>query len=115
MNTWSIQRIINYPVHTHNSPALGELRSFYDKSGTRHEGSPYIQDHSLPYPGVDHDIIPMGEIWALDKDLKVLDLFTGGQTAENFCGVSKHTILHNVFSPNVHLVVLLWYYYLGIT
>lgn len=70
--------------------------SFYDKSGTVHVGSPYIQDHSLPYPGVDHDIIPVGEIWALDKDRKRVDTFTGGQTAENSCGVSKHTILHNV-------------------
>lgn len=49
---------------------------------------PHVADNSIPYPGVDHSIIP-----ALDKDLN--PTFTGSGDVSKYCGVNKN-VLHNI-------------------
>ena len=108
MDTRSIQNILNYPDYTKYSTALGELVTLRDDSGLFKEGSPYTRDNNKPYPGVDHNLIPMGEIWLLDENLQFVDKFSSANKASEACGVSKKTVLHNVnysFTKCVYLGV----------
>ena len=96
INTRSINNLLNYPNHTLFSSSLGESFSFMDLSGNINEGSPHVSNTSLPFPGVDHSIIPMGEVWALDQNLNRVATFNSSSEASDICGVSKKTVLHNI-------------------
>ena len=83
------KKILNYQDYTTYSSALGELVTLKDDSGLFKEGSPYTRDNNKPYPGVDHSLIPMGEIWVLDENLQFVDKFSSANKASEACGISK--------------------------
>jgi len=60
INGRSIFNLLNFPNHTLYSSSLGKYVSVFDLSGNMKEGFPHVAYSSIPYPGVDHSVIPVG-------------------------------------------------------
>lgn len=101
----SIRGILNYPGYYRWSELFGELFSYVDHTLPMNKGSPHVVDTNSAYPGVDHNKIPYGKIWALDTDLKFISEHTGGRTAANSYGVSKTSVLRSINAAFVNCIV----------
>lgn len=101
----SIRGILNYPGYHRWSESFGEFFSYVDHNLPLNEGSPHVVDTNSPYPGVDHDKIPYGKIWALDTDLNFISEHTGGVTAGKEFGINKRSVLRRINAAFVNCIV----------
>lgn len=101
----SIHGILNYPGYHRWSESFGDDFSYVDHHLPLNEGSPHVVDTNSAYPGVDHDKIPYGKIWALDTDFKFISEHDGGQTAANSFGISKTSVLRSINAAFVNCIV----------
>lgn len=49
----------------------------------------YVKEDSQPFSGVNHDCIPMGEVWVFNENVQYLDSYGSVKIFGDNCGVGK--------------------------
>jgi hypothetical protein len=92
MDQRSIKGILNYPDYYRTSRNNGKAYSFEDQSLPMCDGSPHYNEHLPFFEGIDHSVIPHGEVWGYDTNFNKVGTYSGQRNAGKQCSISQASV-----------------------